>query len=78
MAQGSAAIELGRGKEGVEEVSLWAASSLWKQIEIIPSISVYLKETTGATQTVHASFGLSALRNEGGDAVSTGEDDLWV
>ena len=51
---------------------------LWEHIEIIPSISVYLKETMGTTQTVHASFGFSTLRNKGADAGSTGEDGLWV
>ena len=78
MTQSSAVIELGRGEKGVEEASHWAASNSWKQIENIQSVSIHFKEAAGTTQTVHASFGLNALRNESGDVGSTGENDLWV
>ena len=47
VAQGSTAIELGRGKEGAEEVSNWATSNLWKQIKVIPANAVDLEETAG-------------------------------
>ena len=63
MAQGGAAVELGRGEEGPIEVSLWAASDLLKQIEVIPPAVVYLKEAMGTAQAVRTSLSIGAVIN---------------
>ena len=48
-------------KGWIQEASHWATSSIWKQVEVIPSVSIHFKEAAGTMQTVHASFGLNAL-----------------